>query len=215
MHFDVVINALPFLVKGFGLTLLVSVMGTVVGTVIGVAICAIRWTRISALEKMAALYISYFRGVPLLVQLLVFYNFLPYAGIDLSPIAAAICALGMVGGAYMAELLRGALAAIPKGQVEAGVALGFSSASIGRRLLLPQMLRLATPAMTNELILLVKASSLVSVVGLAEVTRVSQTFAASTLRPMEFYLAAGGFYLVTNLFLAYCGARLEHKMARR
>jgi polar amino acid transport system permease protein len=215
MHFDVVINALPFLFKGFGLTLLVSVLGTVVGTVIGVAICAMRWTRIPALASMAALYISYFRGVPLLVQLLVFYNFLPYAGIDLSPIAAAICALGMVGGAYMAELLRGALAAIPKGQVEAGVALGFSPVSIGRRLLLPQMLRLATPAMTNELILLVKASSLVSVVGLAEVTRVSQTFAASTLRPMEFYLAAGAFYLITNLFLAYCGSRLERKMERR
>ncbi|MFF7710289.1 ABC transporter permease subunit [Pseudomonas sp. NPDC007930] len=213
MHFEVVIHALPFLLKGFAITLLVSLLGTLLGVVVGVAICALR--SLPGLAVLAALYISYFRGVPLLVQLLVFYNFLPYAGIDLAPITAAVCALGMVGGAYVAELLRGALAAIPTGQVEAGVALGFSWPAIGRRLLLPQVLRLATPAMTNELILLVKASSLVSVVGLAEVTRVSQTFAASTLRPMEFYLAAGAFYLITNLCLAYAGGRLERHLARR
>ncbi|QHD00776.1 hypothetical protein PspS04_10595 [Pseudomonas sp. S04] len=128
---------------------------------------------------------------------------------------AAICALGMVGGAYIAEILRGALAAIPKGQVEAGLALGFAPLSIWQRLLLPQMLRLSMPAITNELIMLVKASSLVSVVGLAEITRVSQTFAASTYRPMEFYLAAGAFYLITNLILSFCSSLLERKLARR
>jgi polar amino acid transport system permease protein len=215
MQFDVVIQALPFLLKGLGITLYVSAMGTVVGSVLGVFICVLRWTRVPALEWIAAVYISYFRGVPLLVQLLLFYNFLPYAGIDLSPIVAAICALGMVGGAYIAEILRGALGAIPKGQIEAGLALGFAPLSIWQRLLLPQMMRLSTPAITNELILLVKASSLVSVVGLAEVTRVSQTFAASTFRPMEFYLAAGAFYLITNLALSFCSSLLERKLARR
>ncbi|MNE84618.1 Glutamine transport system permease protein GlnP [compost metagenome] len=77
------------------------------------------------------------------------------------------------------------------------------------------MLRLSMPAITNELIMLVKASSLVSVVGLAEITRVSQTFAASTYRPMEFYLAAGAFYLITNLILSFCSSLLERKLARK
>lgn len=215
MEFDTVIKALPFLLEGLGITLYVSAMGTLGGSVIGIIICILRWTRVPVLVWLAAVYISYFRGVPLLVQLLLFYNFLPYAGIDLSPLVAAICALGMVGGAYIAEILRGALAAVPKGQVEAGLALGFAPLSIWQRLLLPQMLRLSMPAITNELIMLVKASSLVSVVGLAEITRVSQTFAASTYRPMEFYLAAGAFYLITNLILSFCSSLLERKLARK
>jgi polar amino acid transport system permease protein len=214
MLFATLLQALPFLLKGLGVTLYVSAAGTLVGCVIGFAICLMRSTGNAVLLRLTGVYVSFFRGVPLLVQLLLFYNFLPYAGLDLSPMAAAIDALGLVAGAYVAEILRGALAAIPKGHVEAALTLGFSQASIWRRVLLPQMFRLSTPAITNELILLIKASSLISVVGLTEVTRVSQTFASSTLQPMTFYLAAGALYLVVNLIVSGISLKIERRQAR-
>ncbi|UOM33113.1 amino acid ABC transporter permease [Acuticoccus sp. I52.16.1] len=207
-------TAIPFLLEGLGVTLYVSLAGTALGCVIGLAVAAMRGGPVLPLSLLARVYVSFFRGVPLLVQMLLFYNFLPFVGIDLSAPASAIGALGLVGGAYIAEILRGARAAIPGGQVEAARAFGYAPVTIWRTILLPQMVRIAMPAITSEFILLVKASSLISVVGLAELTRVAQGFAASTFRPMEFYLAAAALYLVTNLLVAAGGRAIERKFSR-
>ena len=206
--------ALPHLMRAWGMTIYVAIAGALVGCAVGLALCVVRASGSRILSGLVALYVSFFRGVPLLVQMLLFYNFLPFVGIDLTASASAIGALSLVGAAYIAEIFRGSLSAINPGQVEAATAFGFAPATIWQSILIPQVFRIAMPALVNELILLVKASSLISVVGLAEVTRVSQTFAASTYRPMEFYLAAGAIYLVTNMAIAFAGTALERRLQK-
>ena len=106
---------------------------------------------------------------------------------------------------------RAAIAALPKGQAEAAITIGMRPVDVWRRVILPQAVSLSLPALVNELILLVKASSLVSVVGIMEVTRASQAQAATTFRPLEVYLAAACIYLLINLCLAVLGRYLEHR----
>ena len=162
---------------------------------------------------MGAIYVSVFRGVPLLVLLLFIYYFLAKFGFDVPALVAAIGGLGLSSGAYQAEILRGALNAVPRGQSEAAVALGYNEIDRWRLILLPQALRISVPPLINEFILLIKASSLVSVVGIAELTRVSMNIASLTYRPLEAYVGGGLFYLAINLCLAGAGALAERRLA--
>ncbi len=151
--------------------------------------------------------------MPVLVQLLFIYYFLAEFGIDVPAMAAAVGGLGLASGAFQAEILRGALSAVPRGQAEAATAVGFSQLDIWRRILLPQALRISVPPLINEFTLLLKASSLVSVVGIAELTRVSMNIASSTYRPLEAYAGAGLFYLAINLCLAGLGNLAERRLS--
>jgi polar amino acid transport system permease protein len=125
---------------------------------------------------------------------------------------AAVVTVGICASAYISEIWRGAIAALPRGQSEAAVAIGMNPRDIWTRVILPQAVSLSLPALVNELILLVKASSLVSVVGILEITRSSQALAATTYRPLEVYVAAACIYLAINLCLAALGRFLEHRM---
>ncbi|HWL55174.1 MAG TPA: amino acid ABC transporter permease [Paracoccus sp. (in: a-proteobacteria)] len=194
-------------------TLLISVLGIALGLVIGTLICAARLSPYGALRRFAAIWVSFLRGVPLLVQLLVFYYTLPVIGVDIPAIAAAVICVGVCASAYISEIWRGAIAALPKGQAEAAVAIGMGPRDVWTRVILPQAFSLSLPALVNELILLVKASSLVSVVGILEITRASQAQAATTFRPLEVYIAAAIIYLAINLCLAALGRYLEHRTA--
>ena len=154
-----------------------------------------------------------FRGVPLLVLLLFIYYFLAEFGLDIPALVAAVGGLALSTGAYQSEILRGAFNALPRGQAEAAAALGFPGVEIWRRILLPQALRISVPPLINEFILILKASSLVSVVGIAELTRVSMNIASLTYRPLEAYVGGGLFYLAINLCLAGFGAIAERRLA--
>lgn len=213
MKLAAVQEALPWLLHAAVTTLWVSLAGIALGQVFGGMICLCRVSDRPALARFGAAYVSFFRGVPLLVQLLLVYYFLPYLGLDVPPLAAAIASLGLASGAYSSEIYRGALNAIPPGQAEAARALGFRPLHVWGRILLPQALRLSTPALVNELILLLKASSLISVVGVTELTRTSHTLAAATYRPFEVYLTTAAIYLVLNLALAALGAAAERRLA--
>ena len=151
--------------------------------------------------------------MPLLVQLLLIYYLLPVIGIDVPAIVAAVVTVGICASAYISEIWRGAIGALPPGQGEAAIAMGMKDRDLWSRIILPQAVAMSLPALVNELILLVKASSLVSLVGIMEVTRASQAQAATTFRPLEVYIAAACIYLVINLCLAGLGRYLEHRMA--
>ncbi|MFC3631126.1 amino acid ABC transporter permease [Paracoccus angustae] len=194
-------------------TLLISVGGIALGLVIGTLVCAARLSRSRALRGFGAVWVSFLRGVPLLVQLLVFYYSLPLIGVNVPAMAAAVFTVGVCASAYISEIWRGAINALPRGQAEAAVAIGMTPADVWRRVILPQAVTMSLPALINELILLVKASSLVSVVGILEITRASQAQAATTFRPLEVYLAAACIYLAINLCLAVLGRWLEHRTA--
>jgi len=209
MRPQVIFHSFGYLTEAAGVTIAISFAGIALGFLIGAAVCIGRLSGRRWLETLGGVYISVFRGVPLLVQLLFIYYFLATLGLDVPALVAAIGGLGFASGAYQAEILRGALNAIPSGQSEAAVALGYSPLDRWRLILLPQALRLAIPPLINEFILLLKASSLVSVVGIAELTRVSMNIAAMTYRPLEAYVGGGLFYLAINLALAGAGALAE------
>lgn len=194
-------------------TLLISGLGIALGLVVGALICAAALSRVAWLRWFAALWVSFLRGVPLLVQLLLCYYFLPVVGINVPAMVAAVVTVGICSSAYVSEIWRGAIIALPNGQAEAATAIGMRPRDIWARIILPQAFRISLPALVNELILLVKASSLVSIVGIMEVTRASQALAATTFRPLEVYIAAACIYLIINLCLAAFGRYLEHRMA--
>jgi polar amino acid transport system permease protein len=209
----VILHSFGYLAQAAGVTIAVSFAGIAIGFGIGAAVCVARLSRRAWLRRIGGAYVSVFRGVPLLVQLLFIYYFLAKFGLDVPAIVAAVGGLALSSAAYQAEILRGALNAVPRGQSEAAVALGFTNSEIWRRVLLPQALRISVPPLINEFILLLKASSLVSVVGIAELTRVSMNIASMTYRPLEAYVGGGLFYLAINLTLAGFGALAERRLA--
>jgi polar amino acid transport system permease protein len=212
--------SIPTFLESFGplamaarFTLLVSGLGIALGLVIGALVCACALSKSRGLRRFAAIWVSFLRGVPLLVQLLLMYYLLPVIGISIPALAAAVITVGICASAYISEIWRGAIGALPPGQSEAAEAIGMAPGTIWTRIVLPQAVVMSLPALVNELILLVKASSLVSMVGIMEVTRASQAQAATTFRPLEVYLAAACIYLAINLCLAGIGRWLEHKAA--
>ena len=213
MHFDILAHSFGYLAGAAGTTIAITAAGIVLGFPLGAIVCALRLSGRPVLARAGAAYVSVFRGVPLLVQLLFIYYFLAKIGIDVPATVAAVGGLATASSAYVAEILRGALAAVPVGQGEAAVAAGFSSFDLWTRILLPQALRLSVPPLVNEFILLMKASSLVSVVGIAELTRAGMSVASMTYRPLEAYLGAGAFYLAMSLALSTLGAFAERRLA--
>jgi polar amino acid transport system permease protein len=179
-------------------TIWISALGIAIGFSLGVPIAVA-----SARGKAwAALYISFFRGVPLLVQLLLAYYALPFLGIDLPAIVAAVGTVGLCCAAYMGEILRGGFALVPRGGVEAARLLGLSPRQILLRIQVPIAVQAMRPAIINEAILIVKASSLISVVGILELTRSAQALASSTFEPLPSYALCGAIYLVINVALS-------------
>ena len=210
--FDTIWHNLPYLLIAARWTIIISVCGMAISLVWGTVLCATRLSDNPFLRGAATLYISFFRGVPLLVQLLLFYYALPFIGLDLPAVQAAILATGMCSAAYTAEILRGALQSIPAGQTEAAYALGIPSFSLWRRILVPQAIRIGLPSLVNELILLVKVSSLASVVGIGELTRIAQNITGETYRPLEIYITAAVIYFAINWVLSISGRLLEKKL---
>ena len=198
-------EALPPLLRGAVATVAVSLAAIALGFAAGAAIAAASTAGSRGLRGAAALYISFFRGVPLLVQLLLAYYALPFLGIDIPALVAAVGALGLCCAAYMAEILRGGLATVPPGAVEAARLLGLTRAQTFLRIRLPIAARTMRPAIVGEAIMIMKASSLISLVGIMELTRTSQALAASTFMPLEAYALCGAIYLVINFVLMAVG----------
>lgn len=206
-------DVLPVLWVGLLSTVLYSLGSVTVGFPVAVLLCASRLSRTRLLSGVAAAYVSFFRGVPLMVQLLVAFYVVPALGVDVPPWAAALFTLAFCTAAYMAEILRGGFLAIPYGQVEAAQISGLSHRQILLFIQVPQAVRLTLPSLLNEAITMVKASSLISMVGVLDLTRASQNMATSTLRPLACYALAGLLYLVVTSCVATAGRRLERALA--
>jgi polar amino acid transport system permease protein len=207
------IQNLPLMLDALLVTLQVTIAALAIGFVIGVMVGSLRLSPIPLLRRLGGGYIFVFRGIPLLVQLLFIYYFLPRIGLpNVSPTVAAIIGLSLAAGAYIAEIMRGGFLAIPPGQLEAAGLLGLSNTQMLVRIRVPQAVRLTLPALVNEMILLIKASSLVSVVGLADLTRTAQNMAASDYLFVQDYLMLAAFYCLINIPLAFCGGLLERRL---
>ena len=183
-------------------TAALSVVSVLLGFALGAIVCAGSLSPARPTRWAASVYVSLFRGVPLLVQLLLIYHLLPRLGIDVPGVVAALLGLTLCTAAYQAEILRGGFNNIAPGLVEAARMVGMSGRQVLTRIQVPIALRLVRPAVLNEAILILKASSLVSVVGVADLTRTAQNIASSTYRPIEAFSSAGGLYLGLTLGLS-------------
>ena len=199
-------EAWPALLRGAGNTILVSLAGIAIGFSLGALIAAAATARSAGARLFARLYVSFFRGVPLLVQLLLSYYALPFLGLHLSPWVAAVGTLGLCCAAYAGEILRGGLSTVPRPALEAALLAGLTPRQTFLRIRLPIALAAMRPALVGEATMILKASALVSVVGISEITRNAQAIAASTFMPLESYALAGLFYLALNLVLLGVGA---------
>ena len=166
------------------------------------------------LQLVARFYIWFIRGTPALIQVFIVYFGLPQLGLRMSPFVAGVLALGINSGAYVAEIVRSGLLAIPKGQTESAIALGMSRFDALRRIVLPQVFRIIMPPITNEAISTLKNTSLLSTITVVELTLYSQTIIATTFRPFEFYTAAALIYLAMTTIFSSAAARVERHYAR-
>ncbi|MBT9385144.1 ABC transporter permease subunit [Pseudooceanicola sp. CBS1P-1] len=207
-----------------GLTLLLAIGALVLASALGLALAGARLSGRRWLAGLAVAFTFVIRGIPdLVMMLLAFYSLpalinqlLERAGIDLyvdfSPFAAGTVTLGILFSAYMSETFRSALGNIPAGQIEAAQALGLHPLRIFLRITLPQMALLALPGFTNNWLVLVKATALVSLIGLQDVMFRAKAAAEATGQPFTYYLVAAGFYLLVTLGSTWALARLGRRL---
>lgn len=209
--FEILLNNAGMLRDGLLTTLVVSFSTIGFGLVLGVMLAFGLMSRYRVVRWPCGVYRSFWRGTPILLQLLLVYYLLPEVGVDVAPISAAILALTLNTTAFQAEIFRSGLAHIPQGQTEAARLLGMGPWAIRRRILIPQMVRLILPPLTNEVITILKNSSLVSVIAVTELMRVGQQIASNTYAPLETYAAVGLVYLLVNLALGQASRALERR----
>ena len=207
-------DAIGPLLHGAVATLALSLLGTILATIIGVA-AAITAQRGSILRWLITVYVSFIRGTPLLIQILIIYYILPAVGIDIPPFGAGVIALGVNGGAHIREIVRGALTAIPPGQIEAARALALPRRLIWARIILPQVFALVLPPLTVEFSALLKGSALISVIGYVELTRQSQYLLASTAQPFIIWLLTALLYFAMCFALATVTDRIQRQNSPR
>lgn len=186
---------LPSLLKGAGLTIEVSIVSYVLAVALGLALGVIRLSPVGPLRWAAAGFIQFMRGTPLLTQLFFIFYAMPYAGVVLSPMTASIIGLTLNYAAYMAEVFRGGIQSVHRGQFEAARALGMQRGLMMRRIIVPQALRLVVPPLGNFLVSIFKDSSLVSVITLRDLTFTGQILAASSFKYFEIFAMVGIIYL--------------------
>ncbi|WP_439889576.1 ectoine/hydroxyectoine ABC transporter permease subunit EhuD [Ralstonia sp. 25C] len=203
---------LPILLKGAVVTVEVTVLSFLLSSVIGLGLALMRLSPIKAVSTAGATIVNIIRGLPIIVQLFYIYFVLPDIGIQLTAFQAGVIGLGIAYSAYQAENFRAGIEAVDPGQREAAQAMGMRGALIMRRVILPQAFRIALPPYGNTLVMMLKDSSLVSTITVAEMTRAGQLIASSTFQNMTVYTLVALLYLVMSLPLVFGLRRLERHM---
>ena len=206
-----VLSFLPTLLKGAEITVAASALGVVLGVVVGLALAVARAAGGAVLRSLVRFYVSFARGTPLFIQILVLFFVLPAIGLNIPKFYAGVIALSLNSGAYVSEMIRGGLTAVPAGQIEAARALAMPRPLIWRHIILPQVMALILPPLTVEFIALVKASALLSVIGVVELTRTAQQIVAATFQPVGIWIATGVIYFIICFALALLTRRIERR----
>lgn len=203
------------LLDGALTTVGVSLAAILLGAPLGLALAVVRRRPNGLSDRAAAVYVSFWRGTPILIQLLLIFYLLPTIGIDLPPVTAAIVALAFNTAAFQSEIYRAGMAAVPVGETEAADMLGLSRWQILSRIEIPQAIRLMLPALVGEMLALVRNSSLVSIIAVTDLTRRAQQIASSTFMPLESYAIALAIYVAIALGLSAIAMALERHLARK
>ncbi|WP_043837765.1 amino acid ABC transporter permease [Muricoccus aerilatus] len=210
----VMAGALPEVLRGFGITVLVSLCIIAFGLLVGLALALLRCAPIRPLRWAVAAYVDVFRTLPQLVIIIVLYFALPYLDVSLSPFATTVLALGCVLSAFAADIFFAAIMAVPRGQWDAARALGLRTERIFPLVVLPQAISLAVPLLANRAIAIAKGTALGSAVALPEALSSAQSVTAITANPSPLTLAAA-FYLAFFIPLVILSRWLERRAVRQ
>lgn len=208
-------EATPRLLEGAIVTLELCVAALIISVVLATVLTIVRETGFRPAAAAINIYISYIRGTPLLVQIFLVFYVLPQIGVDLGPMTAGIAALGLNSAAFSTEIMRGGLAAIPKGQMEAARSLGLPAFVIWGRVILPQMFNLIIPPLINEFTLVIKGTPLVSVITVVEMMRTAQQIYNANYRPVEVLLGVAVIFFLINFSLSRLTTAIEQRNAAK
>ncbi len=217
MEFDwsVIFDNTSLLMKGLVLTLQLTIVAVTVGTIIGLLFSLLRISRFKPLSWLAKGYVDFLRGTPLLVQIFLIHMGVPQLlGIKFDPIISGIIALSLNSGAYIAEIFRGGIQSIDKGQMEAARSLGMTYGQAMRYIILPQAFKRSIPPLGNEFIAMLKDSSLVSVIALQELMMVGRIIAGRTFKPFETWIGVAILYLIMTMTISQIVSYLERRFGK-
>ena len=208
------------LFEGAKLTIGIAILAILAGLVIGFLSCLMGMSKNPILKGISAVYVWVIRGTPMIVQaFFVFFavpqllNMIPGLRVTLTPFWAGLITLSLNAGAYLSEVFRGGIQAVPPGQTEAARSLGLSSFKTMMKVVLPQAFKISLPSMVNQFIITVKDTSILSVIGLAEIVNNAKQFVGSTWRFFETYILVGVFYLVIVSALMVLSNYIEKRMS--
>lgn len=211
MGLQMIIVAMPALLQGAGLTIMLTLVSIFFGLILGLLLALGRLSKNMLFDRLSQFYIWLFRGTPLLLQIFFIYYALPtFTPITIDALPAAFIALSLNSGAYLAEIIRAAIQSIDKGQMEASKALGMTFTQAMRRIIIPQSYRRLIPPTGNEFIALLKDSSLVSIIAMTELMRTTSLLANSSGNAI-YYIPCAVLYLAMTTIFTFVFSKLEKK----
>lgn len=219
MDFTTVLKqAMPLLLNGIKLTIGISLLSIAIGLVLGLIACLMGMSKFKILKFLSGVYIWIIRGTPMLVQAFIVFFGIPQvvqlfiAGFKFTPFIAGVITLSLNAGAYLSEIFRGGIQAVDKGQMEAARSLGLSKGRAMIRVVLPQAFKISIPSLVNQFIITIKDTSILSVIGLAEVVNKAKTYVGSTYRFFETYVFVAILYLIVISVLMIVSKMLEKRL---
>ncbi len=211
-------GAMPLLLEGLKLTVITSLVSIAIGMVIGLLVCLMKMSKHAVPRAIAGVYIWIIRGTPMLVQAFIVFFGVPQVvrmfvtDFKFTALTAGIITLSLNAGAYLAEIFRGGIMAVPKGQTEAARSLGLSQGQAMRKVVLPQAVKFSIPSLVNQFIITIKDTSILSAIGMAELVNKAKTYVGSTYTFFETYLVVAAMYLVIISILMIISNYIEKKL---
>ena len=210
-YFSMFGQYLPLLLKGLRLTVLIAIFGIIIAIILGIAVCIMQLCHIKILNRIATLYITIIRGMPLMILAVFLYfgvikNALPL-------VASASLILGLNASAYLAEIFRGGIQAIDEGQIEAARSLGLSSAKTMRLVVFPQAVKIMIPSLMNQFITSLKDTAILSAISVNELTMTAKSIIARNFKAFELYSYAAIIYIILITVLTIISKKVEKKLA--
>ncbi|CTQ58263.1 MAG: amino acid ABC transporter permease [Roseibium album] len=212
---SIITNYGPQLLLGFWMTIKIVVGAIILGMPFGLVLALGRRSRLAIIRFFATSFIEVFRNTPFIIQVFMLFYVLPFYGLHLPAEYVGVVALAAFGSAYFAEVIRGGIDAVAKGQLESARATGMSDWQAMRYIILPQTLPIILPAMTNQTLSLVKESAILSTITVGELTMAAITVQGETFRPFEAFIMVALLYWALNETLAIIMRRVERKVSRR
>ena len=212
--FDLLQESLPMLLQGLGLTLQLSAVSLLIAMVLGLVASLMGMSKIKILQIINKVYVAIIRGTPLLVQaFFIYFGVTGALGIKMTAFTAGVIALSLNAGGYLSEIFRGGIQAVDIGQTEAARSLGLTQAQTLARVVIPQAIRICIPSVVNQWCITIKDTSIICVIGLAELTRMGQQIIARTYQSFEVWIMVGILYFVVIYLLTVLARYVEKKVS--